>query len=278
MKSFITILLISLVMTPAVLAEDTPADQRWFQVEIMIFKNPDIEPDNPEAWPAFPTFEHPEAYLKLEGITEILTSNSDTDENEADQSAVPEEVTEVEPPQSEKGLEAFVALSEFERQMIEQREIIENSRNYELLFHEAWNQPVPGRDAVIPIRIDAGERFGRQSELQGYISLYVERYLHFSTDLHLIEYQKSADPFSIVAEENQSSTGSLSTLNSFGGVSLLNTDVLSNSQITRKSNQFFVSVNSSQMKESRRMRSRQLHYLDNPEFGLLILITPIEVQ
>jgi hypothetical protein len=278
MKSFITILLISLVMTPAVLAEDTPADQRWFQVEIMIFKNPNIEPDNPEAWPAFPTFEHPEAYLKLEGITEILTSNSDTDENEADQSAVPEEVTEVEPPQSEKGLEAFVALSEFERQMIEQREIIENSRNYELLFHEAWNQPVPGRDAVIPIRIDAGERFGRQSELQGYISLYVERYLHFSTDLHLIEYQKSADPFSIVAEENQSSTGSLSTLNSFGGVSLLNTDVLSNSQITRKSNQFFVSVNSSQMKESRRMRSRQLHYLDNPEFGLLILITPIEVQ
>lgn len=278
MKSFIALLLVSLTTVSLVSAEDTPPEERWFQVEIMIFKNPDLEPDNPESWPAFPTFEHPESYLRLEGITEILTSNSDTEESEEEQSAVPDEVLEIEPPASEKGLEAFVALSEFERQLIEQRETIEKSRNYKLLFHEAWNQPVPGRDAVIPIRIDAGERFGRQSELQGYISLYVERYLHFSTDLHLIEYEKSADPFSIIAEENTTSSNSLNTLNSFGGLSLLNTNVLSNSQITRKSNQFFVSVSSAQMKESRRMRSRTLHYLDNPEFGLLILITPIEIQ
>lgn len=278
MKSFIALLLVSLTTVSLVSAEDTPQEERWFQVEIMIFKNPDLEPDNPESWPAFPTFEHPESYLRLEGITEILTSNSDTEESEEEQSAVPDEVLEIEPPASEKGLEAFVALSEFERQLIEQRETLEKSRNYKLLFHEAWNQPVPGRDAVIPIRIDAGERFGRQSELQGYISLYVERYLHFSTDLHLIEYEKSADPFSIIAEENTTSSNSLNTLNSFGGLSLLNTDVLSNSQITRKSNQFFVSVSSAQMKESRRMRSRTLHYLDNPEFGLLILITPIEIQ
>lgn len=257
-------------------AEDENAE-RWFQVELMIFENPDLEPDNPEAWPSFPTIEHPESFIRLQGITEIITENSETEEAEDSETLLEEDIAiEVEAPSSDKGLQAFLALSEFERQLLEQREIIEQDRAYRLLFHEAWNQPVPGRDSVIPIRIDAGERFGRQSELQGYISLYVERYLHFSTDLHFIEYEKSADPFSIIAEDT--TTDSLNTLDSFGGLSLLNTTRLSNNQISRKSNQFFVSVSSAQLKESRRMRSRTLHYLDNPKFGLVLLITPIEVE
>ncbi len=33
---------------------------------------------------------------------------------------------------------------------------------------------------------------------------------------------------------------------------------------------------SARMRISRRMRSREIHYLDNPEFGLLVLITPVE--
>ena len=32
------------------------------------------------------------------------------------------------------------------------------------------------------------------------------------------------------------------------------------------------------LNEQRRMRSRKLHYLDHPEFGMLILITPYEAQ
>lgn len=256
---------------------NTNANERWFQVEVMIFKNAQLETDNPESWPAFREVKHPEEFIRLQGISEILTANSEL--AEADDASVntPETSTELAAPQSAQGLEAFLALSEFERQLIEIREKIEDSRSYELLFHEAWNQPVPGRDAVVPIRIDAGERFGRQSELQGYISLYVERYLHFSTDLSLIEYRKSQDPFSVISAPDIGRKSN-QLLNDFGGISLLNTDSLANNQITRKSNDFFVSVQNAQMKESRRMRSGQIHYLDNPEFGLIILITPIDVQ
>ena len=35
-------------------------------------------------------------------------------------------------------------------------------------------------------------------------------------------------------------------------------------------------LNNHSLREHRRMRSRNLHYLDNPEFSLLILITPYE--
>jgi hypothetical protein len=36
-------------------------------------------------------------------------------------------------------------------------------------------------------------------------------------------------------------------------------------------------LNNHSLREHRRMRSKNLHYLDNPEFALLILITPYEV-
>jgi hypothetical protein len=260
------------------LAANAADNERWFQVEVMIFKNPPLETDNPESWPAFQEIEHPDSYIRLQGISEILTTNSNIDESiNGVESNTPDSSIEIAAPQSDKGLEAFKALSEFERQLIEESEKIKSLRNYELLFHEAWNQPVPGKDEVIPIRIDAGERFGRQSELQGYISLYVERYLHFSTDLHLIKYQKSKDPFSVISEP-EVSTDNFQLLNDFGGISLLNADSLTNNQITRHSNEFFISVSNAKLKESRRMRSQQVNYLDNPEFGLLILITPIDVQ
>ena len=35
-------------------------------------------------------------------------------------------------------------------------------------------------------------------------------------------------------------------------------------------------LNNHGLKEHRRMRSKNLHYLDNPEFSMLILITPYE--
>ncbi len=279
MKLYRYLLIVPLFAASISFAEEDLLE-RWFQIELLIFRNPVAEVDNPENWPSFADIQHPESFIRLEGVTEIFTKNSETDFDEEnideELTNTPADVTELEAPTSEKGPAAFVALSEFERRMVSQRETLDNSSQYEVLFHEAWNQPVPSRELVIPIRIDGGERFGRQSELQGYINLYVERYLHLAADLHLIEYEKSADPFSVV--EEQASSGFNNTLNIYGGLSLLNADSLTNTQVSRKSNQFFVSVADAQMIESRRMRSKEVHYLDNPKFGMLVLITPITIQ
>jgi len=270
--------LLALITLPFSFAEESPVTaepERWFQVEVLIFKNPTIETDNPELWPSYAEIQHPPAFIRLSGISEILTDNS-ADDPESAETNMPDSVMELNAPVSAKGLSAFQALSEPERQMLPEHDKIDRDRRYQVLFHEAWNQPVPGRDEVIPIRIDGGERFGRQSELQGYITLYVERYLHLSTDLHLIDYQKSTDPFSLVDEVANNETTS-QMLDGFGGMSLLNADLMTNSQISRKSKQFFISVQDAQLKENRRMRSKEIHYLDNPEFGMLILITPIDI-
>lgn len=273
-SSFTTLWFIALFST-GLYAADQLEEERWFQVEIIAFTNSDVETDAPEAWPSYSDLTTPEHFIQIKGATELLTANSErtpTDEEiaELEQSALDTDNTVT-------NLEAFVALSEFERQLTAQHQSLERSRNHRVLFHEAWNQPVPGRDDVIPIRIDGGEKYGRQAELQGYINLYVERYLHMNTQLNFIEYEKSQDPFSFFTETSSDVSAS-ETMDAYGGLSLINADSLLNNRVSRKSDDFFISTSAATISENRRMRSKEIHYFDNPRFGMIVLITPIDIQ
>ena len=275
MKLPLSIALFLLFTLPFSYAEDSTASaepERWFQVEVLIFKNPPIDTDNPELWPVFADIQQPSAFIELEVLSDVPTDS--VDEIDLIEDTPADAIIDLNEPVAVERLASFMALTEAEQQLLGARNKIARDSRYEILFHQAWNQPVPGRDQVIPIRIDGGERFGRQFELQGYIPLYVERYLHLSTDLHLIDYIESTDPFNLV----ESSDGSGPVINSLAGIPLVSADLLPNGQAGNESGQFFISVRDVQLSENRRMRSKEIHYLDNPEFGLLILITPIKIQ
>jgi hypothetical protein len=240
------------------------ADERWFQVEIVLFKNPALETDNPEIWPTFAKVEHPASFIELSGLNNAESNSvsngqiSTSNDSSATSTLVP-----------------FKVLGEQEYKLTNQVAALTRGTRYELLYHQVWNQPVPSRSDVIPIKIEGGQKFGRQYELQGYISLYVERYLHLSTDLHLIEYQISNDPFSVIEDKGFQFNAS-NLQNDFDQSSLLMNDASPfSNQINQQTNEFYISVKDAQLKERRRMRSREIHYLDNPEFGMLVLITPL---
>lgn len=180
--------------------------------------------------------------------------------------------------------------------------LVESPR-YDLLFHAAWRQPGLEKKQVLPIWIRGGRIFGneftsidnqiemleslpgsgtvdeegkvyefdeqslesielqmleRQNsqdhqglyELEGKITIALSRYLHTYTDLVLRRPRLSIDPVLTSASQN--------------------TLLAASSADTRI-------LNNHSLKEHRRMRSKTLHYLDNPEFALLILITPFEV-
>ncbi|MEX0623836.1 MAG: CsiV family protein, partial [Saccharospirillum sp.] len=137
-----------------------------------------------------------------------------------------------------------------------------------------------GRNDVIPIRIDAGEVYGSQHELQGYLELYVERYLHLTTDLQLVRYTQTDNPFRLIDEDASADNNT----SPFMGLSLdqqasaLGSEVFDTEIITSNNNQYYVATESIEMKQRRRMRSSELHYIDNPELGLLIYIVPIEID
>jgi len=87
-------------------------------------------------------------------------------------------------------------------------------------------------------------------EFEGKITIALGRYLHTYTNLILRRPRLSVDPvLSNVAQ------------NAYLAANAADTRILNNHRI----------------KEHRRMRSKNLHYLDHPEFAMLILITPYEV-
>lgn len=182
--------------------------------------------------------------------------------------------------------------------------LVESSR-YELLLHVAWRQPGLERDQVLPVWIRGGRIYGNEYtsidnqieflesipqlnsnqqnkdqnfafdeqtleslelqlleqqsrkqqhqglyELEGKITIALSRYLHTYTDLVLRRPRLTVDPESRNAAQE-----------SYLAAYAADTRILNNHSL----------------KEHRRMRSKNLHYLDNPEFALLILITPYVV-
>lgn len=256
-------LLAGLISLPAI----AEFEGSWFQVEVLIFEHTGTRPENPERWPTYPSLERRSPALVItepDSQTGRDTSSASDSDLNAEQLPVP-----------------FSPLSEPEWTLGEEKTALEQSRNYRVLHHQSWVQPVPGRNNVVPIRIDAGDIYGSQHELQGYLELYVERYLHLNTDLQLIRYTQTDNPFRLIDEDFRSGAGDEAI--QYSGLSLdqedrtLGSDVFNSEIITSNDNQYYVATESIGMKQRRRMRSTELHYIDNPEMGLLIYIVPIEI-
>ncbi len=180
--------------------------------------------------------------------------------------------------------------------------LVESPR-YELLLHTAWRQPGLERGQAIPVWVRGGRVYGNEYtsidnqieflgnmpqaaagdpgsgqnyefdeqtlealelqlleqktmnvhrglyELEGKITVELSRYLHTHADLVLRRPRLSAESL----PENAATERYLAAY-------AADTRILNNHSL----------------KEHRRMRSRNLHYLDHPEFSLLVLITPYE--
>jgi len=180
--------------------------------------------------------------------------------------------------------------------------LVDSSR-YELLLHTAWRQPGLEQERALPVWITGGRIYGNEYtsidsqieflesmpkvdsknadgttyefdeqtlesielqlleqqssqrhqglyELEGKITIGLSRYLHAYTDLVLRRPRLSIDPVTTNSAQNR-------TLAAYSADTLI--------------------LNNHSLKERRRMRSKNLHYLDSPEFAMLILITPYKV-
>lgn len=178
--------------------------------------------------------------------------------------------------------EGFSSLLQKELRLLDIVKQIVRSSRYDLLSHTGWRQPGLDRTKAIPVWIKGGKVFGRGYssidqvepisieqhteinpiqtieqkpikltnvlyELEGQITVTLSRYLHTYADLVL---RKPATQQNLqVRIENELEVSEIETI---AGQKLLN-----------------YSLN-----EQRRMRSKRLHYLDHPQFGMLVLITP----
>ncbi|MBL7002768.1 MAG: hypothetical protein ISR69_01905 [Gammaproteobacteria bacterium] len=193
--------------------------------------------------------------------------------------------------------------TEDEYRLLEIVEKISRSSRYKLLTHSIWRQPGLAKEEVLPFHIQVGETYGSEYssidpaiepieeplieelteviepvqklnvpveneqqttefvtnkiwyELEGKITIGLSRYLHAYVDLVLRIPQTSQ----VV---NQ--------------ISFQNTANKTTQDIEEPLDFSTRILNNFALQEHRRMRSKTLHYLDHPEFGVLILITPYE--
>lgn len=159
---------------------------------------------------------------------------------------------------------AFQSLPEAQRIMNSLARSIRRSSLYKTLLHESWVQPVAERDRAIPIMIQAGEHYDDQFELDGTVTISRSRFLHVETDLWYTEFA----PLYQQDESTRMTTASVmspSDRRQFPAIA----DWESNRGQ-------YVPVHAHQMRQSRRMRSSTLHFIDHPQFGILVKIEDFE--
>jgi len=148
------------------------------------------------------------------------------------------------PETSSPGAPGITWLTEGSYHLKAERNALKRSSRYRPLAYFAWRQVVLDRDQAQPLQLpEPADRSG--AYVDGTVRVAVERYLHLYLDLqlHLPEH----------AMEASAPAGEPAT---FGEP----VEALPEIRLT----------------EQRRMRSKELHYFDNPRFGVMALITPYD--
>jgi hypothetical protein len=217
-------------------------DPRWYSVELIVFTHTDDSHLQSESWPA--TTGMPD-YSLTKNTLGIETLRAQSYE-----------------------LLPYDIIPEDEQILLEQRDLIDESRKYRLLFHRAWRQTMQINGEMETMYIEApdghstaktGEtplletyinETARLPELEGTLRITIGRYLHVYTDFIFrknIQVPISTNPFRAVLS-NESELGYTNQIQSY------------------------------RVASHRRMRSRRFHYIDHPAIGILIQFTPFDAN
>ncbi len=284
--------------------------QPWYQIELFIFAYQQAADSNTEVWPKELGLKYPQRIVELKKAaqTEVLL-NDWSDTPEPDATEVTEEPTEAneepllvdnnQPPLPEPLLvtlkeQPFTLLPEDQLSFTDMTRKLLRQKDLRQLFYGAWRQPIGKRNDSESLLIRGGDPFDNHFELEGSISLGLERYLHVTTDLWLSTFVSNAgrteNPWPVLpkvpvassansgTETSDQDTGDIFSQTNPGsssGTIFINNNDLENPFVDLAGNQYAVDQTAT-MRQSRRMRSNELHYIDHPLMGLLVRITPYE--
>ena len=257
------------------------AQERWFQIELSIFSNENIEDRNAESWlPSDYELNYPKNMRKLSLLTDLFLSDHNLDgrlsvtgsasQEEIDAMIRNDQLKNIRP--RIKSTESNFKLFDFSRDEFTQlspvdsdfqqtNRTLERSSDHRLLYHGLWRQAVRQSSNAVPIYIEGGLRYGDNHELQGSVTIRFnenEDRVVVDTHIWLIEY-------SIV--KDSSSEWKLPQIPEF----IRRESRENSSSLTYFPNNVYV------MEQSREMRSNEFHYLDHPALGLVISVKPYNV-
>jgi hypothetical protein len=158
--------------------------------------------------------------------------------------------------------ESFQQLKKDERFLEYLARSLKRSSKYRFLTHLAWRQPIRAADDPTPILIQTGDHFDDYFMIDGTLTISRSRYLHVNTDLWATQFTPKY------------STGS--TAGTTANIDRATAEKYPEIAKWEQGRDQQIPIQSFPMKQSRRMRSATLHYIDHPLFGILIQVNKYE--
>lgn len=211
----------------------------WYQIEVLVYE-PVRQSTAGETWPAISNDGIPASTIELAPVSIRNKSN--------------------------KRVNAFQKLASATLNLSEIANKLRASRRYRVITLQGWQQPVKPRRKAKPVHLTSKQVTTinyetRQSEIQ---------------NNKIILNSLSQPEDKIPARIDGTVTVSLSRyLHMALKLRYYNTDVYLGEQIALQ-NMDEAMINTFMMKQSRRMRSKEIHAFDHPYFGVIATITPIQ--
>lgn len=269
-----------------------------YRIEMVVFANNNSYTD--EQWPARPVLNYPSRLLFL-GETPIagtvLTEHADEPAHITDTA----EKVDAEPSHSvasnSVNLPALLRkLPPDERVLNESAAALDRRKAYRVLFHEAWLQQLESPENAAALVVNGGSSYGNHFALEGSVKFSKKRFLHINSNLWLndfdtLPHNSGQDEWQhyyadaimlplvptapLVRPDNNvdisDNAGMLQAANPKNSPAHIFTQ---NKQANVQNN--FIVKHVYTMKEYRRLKRNEVHYLDHPRFGLIVTISKYE--
>lgn len=227
-------LLLLLVLCGLMNATVQGTETKWYSVEMVIFSH--ITPETRgDQWPVIQNLPDWSHAVTIQPGVAIPTPA------QMNMSAYEREIPQAKP-KIIKQTAPFSMLSQSNLRLNSIAESLQNSNGrFTTLLHLAWRQPGQPKKIAQPIYLQSIEMSANElPKLQGTVRLSVQRYLHLDLDIIL---QRKA----------------LNRVNDDGFI---------------QSDRFGSEITGFRFKAHRRMRSKELHYLDHPKLGAIVFVQP----
>jgi len=268
-----------------------------YRIELLVFTNNSSYSD--EQWPKRPEIGYPDKLLFLKQplpADPLLTTKDDTESLAP--SITADTTLQIEPESSiENHLDLLPPLLEklpSARRTLNQSAAAINRRNaYSVLFHEAWIQQLESPDSAGALVITGGESFGNHNVLEGSVTFSKKRFLHINTNLWLNEFDTAARHVAkdewqhyygdsiilpdiptappVIEIDSLSTTSTDPATDTDRNYDETNTGFLAFKE--RSKTPDFIVNRAYTLKEYRRIKRDEEHYLDHPKFGLIVTIS-----
>lgn len=235
-------------------AENAP----WYQIEVLVFDYVQAPATGKERWP-----------LLEQGVIDTLVQD-------AIQLAPP--LAPGLDPELQPESRGFRTLNADEMKLHSRAQKLRNSQNYRVLLHSAWRQPVRGRESALAVLLDNMPEAATPANAGG--ASQTQTYQDIAANPPFTA--ESANP-NAAARTQEPVTPRVRGLFSVGLARYLHVDLdlyyrnpdIQPETMDWSSDPGKPSADTYQLRETRRMRSKEMHFLDHPYFGVIVYIIPL---